>query len=47
LSQLERYIKYYKGWYSHFRNLQISDKIKERIKEFKKDLTAKNMVEMI
>lgn len=45
LSQLERYIKYYKGWYSHFRNLEISDKIKERIKQFKKELIAKNMVE--
>ena len=46
LTQLERYIKYYKGWYNHYRNLEISDKIKDRIKQFKKDLIEKkNMLE--
>ena len=46
MTQLERYIKYYKGWYSHYRNLEISDKIKDRVKQFKKDLMEKkNMIE--
>ena len=46
LDQLERYVKYYKGWYNHYRNLEISDKIKEKIKEYKKILIEKkNLVE--
>ena len=46
MSNLERYIKYYKGWYNHYRNLEITDKIKERINQFKKDLEEKkNMLE--
>ena len=46
MTQLERYIKYYKGWYNHYRNLEISDKIKDRVKQFKKDLMdKKDMIE--
>ena len=41
MTQLERYIKYYKGWYAHCRNLEISDKIKERVENFKEDLIEK------
>ena len=46
MNALERYIKYYKGWYNHYRNLEIADKIKERVKQFKKDLIEKkNLLE--
>ena len=41
LDELERYIKYYKGWYTHYRNLEISDKIRERVSQLKKDLIEK------
>ena len=46
MNALERYIKYYKGWYNHYRNLEIADKIKEKVKQFKKDLIEKkNLLE--
>ena len=44
ISELERYIKYYKGWYNHYRNLEITDKIKERVIKFKKDLNEKKNI---
>jgi ariadne-1 len=46
LNELERYVKYYKEWYERYRNLEISDKIKEKIQESKKNLIEKkNLVE--
>jgi ariadne-1 len=46
ISQLERYIQYYKGWYNHYRNLEITNKIKDRVNQFKKDLIEKkNLIE--
>ena len=44
ITELERYIKYYKGWYNHYRNLEITDKIKERVIKFKKDLNEKKNI---
>ena len=46
MDQLERYIKYYKGYYNHYRNLELADKIRERVKKLKKDLIEKkNLIE--
>jgi ariadne-1 len=41
MNELERYIKYYKGWYAHYRNLEISDKIRGKVSKLKKDLIEK------
>ena len=46
LTPYERYMKYYKKWYNHFKNLEISDKIKKRLSELKNDLIEnKNLLE--
>ena len=41
IDELERYIVYYKKWYNYYRNLEISDKILEKMKNCKQDLIEK------
>ena len=46
LTSFERYMKYFKKWFSHFKNLEISDKIKIKISNLKNELIEdKNILE--
>ena len=46
LTSFERYMKYFKKWFNHFKNLEISDKIKEKISNLKHELIEeKNILE--
>ena len=46
LTPFERYMKYYKKWHNHFKNLEICDKVKERLSELKNELIEdKNILE--
>ena len=38
LTPFERYMKYFKKWFNHFKNLEISDKIKIKISNLKNEL---------